>query len=198
VLELSKIVVSLLLTKTLNTMEINREYLENLCQSLKSIHTTFSFDRGGRIASNMYNLGNDIYYFQQHNFLPAETDDILNGHYTIIVNAKTFNYFIFQHANFGSFSYVTESKDKEVYFKDSLPKNSRIRMDFVVADALLGFYFYDGDHINNQGKNLFPTKYCLTNDLNDYDTKEKRAIIFDKHDWEDIDINYSNEIKKLT
>lgn len=179
-------------------MEINRDNLINLCNKLKTKHSDFSFERGGRIASNMYDLGNNIYYFQQHNFLPTESDDILNGHYTIVVNAKTFDYFIYQHANFGSFNYVTESKDKKVYFKEKLPKNSRIRMDFVVADALLGFYFYDREHINNQGKNLFPTKYCITNEINDYDTREKRGIIFEKHDWEDLQIIYAKEIKKLT
>lgn len=177
--------------------EINREFIEQSIELLKINNTDFIFERGGRIASNMYDLGDNIYYFQQHNFLPSKTEDVLSGHYTIVLNSKNLNYFIYKHSDYGGLTYTTESKDKTIYFKDKLPKNSRIRMDFIVYDALLGFYFYDGNHVNKQGKNLFPTNYCLTNDINDYHTIEKRATIFNKNYFDDIDIKYYKQIKQL-
>ena len=176
---------------------IDRDYLENVCTKLKAEFPAYNFSRGERMATNVYNLGNGTYYFQIHNFLPDVVDDILEGHYTIVVNANNFNYFIFQHAYFGSLSYTTEAKDKNVYFKEELPKNSRARMDFNVADYLLGSYFYCGKHINHQGKNLFPTAYCLSDAIMDYDTREKRGCIFDRHDWETIQDEYTEQIKKL-
>jgi len=179
--------------------KINRDFLEKICDDLEAKRPEYStiFDRGGRLATNVYNLGEGIYTFTRYNFLPDTTDDILDGHYTIVVNSKNLNYFIFCHAYYGSLTYTRPSKDNNIYFKKDLPKNSKDRIDFVVADTLLGTYFYDSEHINQEGVNLFKTKYCVSNDINDYMTRDKRACIFDINDNKKFVNKYKKYIAQL-
>lgn len=191
-------------------MTIDRNYLENLRNTLSTKYNI----QLGRLASNVYNLGDNIFYFNLWNLLPNDKNDILCGHYIVVVNSLNFNYFIYQDSYYGGLTYTTESKDKNIYLKNDLPLISKDKIDLYVADYLLGSYFFEEQfikkeivenkikktidvHVNYQGKNLFPTKYCITNNINDYGTKEKRAYIFDRHKDCTLSTDYSEQIEKI-
>jgi hypothetical protein len=154
--------------------KIDREFLESVRSSLQEKYKMYTL---GRLGS-LYAIDDNIFYFNLWNLLPKNDTDVLDGHYTVVVNSTNFNYFIYQNSYYGSLTYTTEAKDKTIYFKKDLPNTSKDLIDLYTSNYILNAYFYDHNHVNQQGSNLYPTKYCITGNIEDYGTIEKGACIF--------------------
>lgn len=104
-------------------------------------------------TGNIYQLTEKVFTFGQSNFLPGN-DGKLCGHFTFYFNSETFDYLLYKHGGYGSLTYMTESED-ESFVTELIPRE-RIKIDSIVADKILGAYFYcdASEHCNHWGKNL--------------------------------------------
>jgi len=126
-------------------------------------------------STNIHRISNDVFTFTEYNFLPSCTEDVLDGHFTIFVNYKTFEYLLYKSSDYGSFTYVMPCEFGGFFTPESLPKSSKERIESHIAHKLLRAYFYDGNHINHKGTNLIPNedgewggKCCLICDERGY------------------------------
>jgi hypothetical protein len=131
-------------------------------QSKRQVELPNAWDKGRKhIPSagrgNINTLTDNVLSFVEYNLLPLGENDVIDGHYRILVNYKTFDYVVFKNSNWGSLTYVTPAKDKVVYTPETLPEVSKIRIEAIIASKLLGAYYFDFDAINSNGRNLFST-----------------------------------------
>lgn len=111
-------------------------------------------------SGNIARISDNVFRFTQHNFLPTSldgktpADDILNGHFTFYVNAKTFEYLAYKSSDYANFTSVTPMEFNGFYTSETLPELSRKRIESVIAHKLLGAYFHDHNAVNQNGANL--------------------------------------------
>lgn len=104
-------------------------------------------------SGNLSRLSNNIFSFVEYNFLPGE-DGILDGHYRFFVNKETFEILFCKDSDYGGLTYTKAVEFNGFIPLDSLCKRERRKVESIVAYKLYGAYFYDSDHVNQQGKNL--------------------------------------------
>lgn len=103
--------------------------------------------------TNAKRISENVFSFTEYNFLPID-GRTFDGHYTFYVNYKTFKYLVIQDSYYGSFTYTTPAKErgwKKLNSKDKKYAES------IIADKLLGMYYFDHNAVNQNGKNLFST-----------------------------------------
>ncbi len=106
-------------------------------------------------STNIHRLSDSVFTFTEYNFLPINEQDVLDGHYTFFVNKDTFEYLIYKSSDYGSFTYVIPVGFGGFLNAENLPQVSKERVESIIAHKLLTSYFYDSNHINHEGKNLF-------------------------------------------
>lgn len=141
---------------------VNTEFLKSKyfhCLSSWSRGTTKVFCSGGR--GNMKRISDNVFCFIVHNLLPTSHDgktyakeDVLDGHFKFFVNYKTFEYLVYKHSDYGNLISVIPVEFKDFYTKDTLPEISRKRVESMIANKLLGAYFFDYNAVNSKGANL--------------------------------------------
>lgn len=105
-------------------------------------------------SSNISRLSNDVFSFDEYNFLPSCESDILDGHYTLYVNYKTFQYLLYKSSDYGGLTYTLPVEFKGFLSANDLPESSKQHIESIIAHKLLTAYFYDYNHINHYGANL--------------------------------------------
>jgi hypothetical protein len=118
-------------------------------------------------SGNIDRISDNVFKFTQYNFLP-ETDGQLYGHYTFYVNVTNFKYLLYKSSFYGSLTYTTESLDKN--WVTNLIERELIEVESIIADKILGSYFYDSNDVNQKGKSLINDGYkkCLITDYRGY------------------------------
>lgn len=132
------------------------EYVSGWNGDRKSIAT------GGR--GNIQILTDSIVSFQEHNMLPANGSQ-LDGHYTIYVNYKTFDYVLHRHGYYGSLTYYHNRNDE---FLSSMSDTTKSIVESIISHRLLGAYYYSSKDINHRGENLIQGSRPKTSLLCDY------------------------------
>lgn len=131
---------------------ITIEFLEGQLYEAKhgwSPYTSFATSQSG----NIHQMTDTIFYFQHHNLLPVDGRS-LDGHYGFYVDADNFNYLVCQDSYYGSLTYTTPARIKGW---TKLNEKDVPYVESIIADKLLGAYYFDHDAVNSQGKNLFST-----------------------------------------
>ncbi len=141
---------------------VNTEFLESKffhCLSAWGGGSQKVFCSGGR--GNIKRISDNVFCFIVHNLLPTShdgktyaKDDVLDGHFKFFVNYKTFEYLVCKHSDYGNLISVIPVEFKDFYTKDTLPEISRKRVESMIADKLLGAYFYNSNAVNSNGANL--------------------------------------------
>jgi hypothetical protein len=141
---------------------------------------------------NINIIADNVITFTEYNFLNGgDTNCKFDGHYKFYVNTDNFNYVIVKFADYGSFTYIRDiDEKKQIYF---LPHQSiKADIESLIADKLLGAYFYDSEHINGKGKNLY---YPDTKDiLGNYEGSKKSLLCDYKN--EKNELGFINDLKK--
>ena len=141
-------------------MKVTREFLEKI-----RIRQSWS--------GNIDKISKDVYTFTIYNFLPGTNPNGLDGHYSFAVNITNFKYVYWKDSNYGGLTYVRDNKNKIL-----LPVHKSVKQEIegIIASKLLGAYWYDGKHVNQQGNLLFPLENV------EYEAPYKRSIICTWHD----------------
>lgn len=103
------------------------------------------FSKPRAADGNINYVTDNVLKFTQYNFLKCAKDDIFDGHYTIYINYKTFQYVVYQSSYYGSLTYTTESNDQKIYNANNLPEISKTRIEAIIAHKLLCTYISDND-----------------------------------------------------
>ena len=102
-------------------------------------------------SGNINVVSDNVFSFLCHNLLPGD-DGQLDGHYKIYVNINTFDYLLYQDSYYGSLHYTTESKNPN--WVTDLIEREKYMIESIIADKLLGAYYYDHNAVNRNGRNL--------------------------------------------
>ncbi len=105
--------------------------------------------KGG--SGNIKVISDNVFSFVYHNLLPGN-DGQLDGHYKIYVNINTFDYLIYKDSGYGSFTYTTESNNTN--WVSGLIEREKSMIESIIADKLLGAYYYDHNATNSNGRSL--------------------------------------------
>lgn len=92
-------------------------------------------------STNIAQISDNVFSFTEYNLLPYCENDILDGHYTFYVNVKTLDYLIYKSSDYGSLTYTLPSKDTRFKDRNSLPKETIIKVESMIANKLLGAYY---------------------------------------------------------
>ena len=133
---------------------------------------------------NVSQISKDVFTFTEYNFLPGTNPHGLDGHYSFAVNIKNFKYVYWKDSDYGGLTYVKDNTNK-VFIP--VHKSIKKQIEGIIARKLLSSYWYDGNHVNQQGPNLFGNdcKLCLISDwaitqpdtdLGTLDEMEKLAV----------------------
>ena len=98
-------------------------------------------------STNISRLSDSVFSFTEHNYLPSDETDILDGHYSIFVNYKTFQYLVYKSSDYGSFTYALPCEFNGFLDANSLPETSKKKIESVIASKLLGAYFHNGKNL---------------------------------------------------
>lgn len=96
-------------------------------------------------------VSDNVLSFYEHNLLPGD-DGQLDGHYKIYVNINTFDYLIYKDSCYGSLTYTKKSDDNN--WVTDLIEREKSMLESIIADKLLGSYYYQSDAINQKGRSL--------------------------------------------
>ena len=132
----------------MTTIMITKEFLE-------SKTTNIDYYNGGGGSGNINKIADYIYAFTVYNFLPGDNPHGFDGHYAFVVDITNFNYLVYKDSDYGGLTYVKEIDNK--VFVD-LHESMIHEVENIIASKLLGAYYYDGNHVNQQGPNLYPDK----------------------------------------
>lgn len=120
----------------------------------KFLKTKLVKEPGCRASSgNIAKQSENVFSFIVHNFLPGTNPHSLCGHYSFSVNVKTFDYRVWKNSDYGGLTWVQGIKNK-VFL--NIYESVKAQIESVIAHKLLGAYWYNYNHINQQGLNLFP------------------------------------------
>lgn len=133
-------------------------------------------------TQNIAQLCDNVFRFTKYNILPKNNIQ-LDGHYYIYMNYKTFNWRVIQNSYWGSLTYTTPPKNRNILSKDNLNDTTIKYIESLIADKLLGAYYYK---FENGKENKIPLFYqCRSmiyknNDLNLYDKKVVKMLTDNK------------------
>lgn len=123
----------------LNEKKVTVDYLESI-----------SGDYCG--SGNIHKISKDVFEFTVYNLLPGTNPEGLDGHYSFAVNITNFDYVYWKDSDYGGLTYVHDNENK-IFIP--VHKSIKKQIEGLIARKLLGAYWYDGNHVNHQGPNLF-------------------------------------------
>ena len=171
-------------------MTITREFLES--KILYNVETASPYKSG---SGNIERLSDKLFSFNEYNFLPNE-DLPLDGHYMFYVNVETFDFLIYRSSYYGGLTYTRPVTFEGFLNKESFNEEGFNILQSIIADKLLGSYFYDYNKTNQKGEFLFPSteEYCnrykqsLICDHRGYIWTETRPQTLSDIDWSALKI----------
>lgn len=116
---------------------------------------------------NISVMSDNVFSFLHYNLLPGD-DGQLDGHYKIYVNINTFDYLLYQDSYYGSLHYTRESRNSN--WVTDLIEREKSMIESIIADKLLGAYYYDHNAVNMNGRSLISdgSKISLITDYRGY------------------------------
>jgi len=162
-----------------------------------------SFPFGQIFDGNINKISKDVYVFTVYNWLPGGNPHGFNGHYSFAVNITNFKYVVWKDSDYGSLTYVRDNPNK-VFIK--VHKSMKATVEQIIANKLLGAYWYNRNAVNHRGVNLFsdgtPPEKSGTNiygeDIMRYDDGRKYSIICTwVDDYPNEELGQLKDIEKL-
>ncbi len=141
-------------------------------------------------SGNIHKIADNIFAFTVYNFLSGGDPNGFDGHYSFVVDINNFNYLVYKDSDYGGLTYVKDIKDKSFL---NVHASMTKKVENIIASKLLGAYYYDSKHVNQQGKNLFPDK-----SENPYYSGQKISLIcMWVDDYPDSPLGQLKNIEKL-